>query len=85
MTTTARLKASVETDDRGQVRVVLPLGVSVPSQDLVVECVGRSLVLSASDADPCDLMQASLSLFSDDFMEDRQQPSTNDMRQGFDS
>lgn len=85
MNAATRLRVSVETDAQGQVHVVLPVGVSIPSTDLFVQSIGRSLILLSADSDPCDLMEASLSLFSDDFMQDRAQSVSNEQREEFDS
>lgn len=79
-----RLRASIETDARGQVHVVLPVGVALPNTDLFVERIGGSLLLTSAELDPCDLMAASLALFTDDFMQDRAQPTSIDQREGFD-
>ena len=65
--------AQVLIDGAGQT-VHLPPESHIDATEVFVKQVGRSLVLVPTNADPWQLLHASLDQFSDDFMADRAQP-----------
>ena len=66
--------ATVTTRGESQ-SVELPKGFQINGEEVFVKRLGRSVLLIPKDADPWDLMAASLDEFTDDFMADRDQPS----------
>jgi antitoxin VapB len=67
--------ASVVNNPDGQV-ISLPMDVRVEGDEVFVKRIGESIVLIPVRADPWRPLVESLDLFSDDFMESRQQPSS---------
>ena len=65
--------ATVVTDAVGQV-VRLPASVHLEGDEVLVQQVGQSVVLTPKQENPWQPLLDSLSEFSDDFMEDRAQP-----------
>jgi antitoxin VapB len=65
--------ASVINNPNGQV-ISLPMDVRVEGDEVFVKRIGESIVLIPVHADPWRPLVESLELFSDDFMESRQQP-----------
>ena len=65
--------ATVVTDGSRQ-SVQLPEGFHVNGEEVYVKHLGKSVLLIPKDADPWDLMEESLDLFTEDFMADRAQP-----------
>ena len=61
--------------------IQLPEGFHIDGTEVYIKQVGRSLVLTPKDAGPWDSLVASLDQFSDDFMEDRAQPSQQQQRE----
>ena len=66
--------ATVITRDHGQ-SVQLPEGFQIDTSEVYLKRVGRSVLLIPKDADPWELMAASLEQFTGDFMQDRAQPA----------
>jgi antitoxin VapB len=60
--------------------VVLPEDCHIEGTEVFVKRVGRSLLLIPHDVDPWQLFTESLSQFTEDFMEDRDQPTGVDRR-----
>jgi antitoxin VapB len=54
--------------------VQLPEGFHIDGNEVYVKHVGKSVLLIPKDADPWDLLEASLDQFTADFMLDRSQP-----------
>jgi len=65
--------ATVVNNPDGQV-ISLPMDVRVEGDEVFVKRIGESIVLIPVHADPWRPLVESLNLFSDDFMESRQQP-----------
>ena len=65
--------AIVVTDAVGQI-VRLPASVHLEGDEVLVQQVGQSVVLTPKQENPWQPFLDSLSEFSDDFMEDRAQP-----------
>ena len=55
--------------------VELPEGFEIDGNEVYVKRVGQSVLLIPKDADPWDLMTASLEQITSDFMQDRCQPA----------
>jgi antitoxin VapB len=58
--------------------VELPDGFHIDGNEVYVKHIGKSVLLIPKDADPWDLMADSLDRFTDDYMEERSQPSQQD-------
>ncbi len=71
--------AEVKTEGSIQ-SVSLPEDCHIEGAEVFVKRVGRSLLLIPHDVDPWQLFTESLSQFTDDFMEDRDQPTGVDRR-----
>lgn len=69
--------ATVTTDSAGQT-IHLPPGIDLENGEFCVTQVGQSLVLVPQEMSPWRSLLDSLDQFSDDFMEDRKQPPTQD-------
>lgn len=69
--------AQVVTENGGQI-VRLPNEFHLEGNEVSVKRVGRSLLLIPRDANPWEMMTASLEQFTDDFMQDRAQPAGQD-------
>ena len=54
--------------------VQLPEGFHINGNEVYVKHLGKSVLLIPKNADPWDLMAASLQQFTDDFMLERSQP-----------
>jgi len=54
--------------------ISLPQGYQVIGNQVLVKRVGRALLLIPSDVDPWQMFTQSLLEFTDDFMEERNQP-----------
>lgn len=54
--------------------VRLPKDFQVEGNEVYIKRVGKNIILTAKDDDPWASLIDSLSLFSDDFMAERQQP-----------
>ncbi|MCX7407644.1 MAG: hypothetical protein NTZ32_06115 [Planctomycetales bacterium] len=65
--------ATVETEGRNQT-VRLPEGFLVDGHEVILKRMGRSIVLIPVDSNPWEILDESLSLVTDDFMQDRNQP-----------
>jgi len=65
--------ATVINNPSGQT-IALPTDVRVEGDEVFVKRIGESIVLIPVHADPWRSLVESLDLFSDDFMESRQQP-----------
>ncbi len=72
--------AEVKTEGSIQ-SVSLPEDCHIEGTEVFVKRVGRSLLLIPHDIDPWQLFTESLSQFTDDFMEDREQPMDAEWRQ----
>jgi antitoxin VapB len=59
----------------GRQSVELPEGFEIDGNEVYVKRVGQSVLLIPKDADPWDLLTASLERFTSDFMQDRCQPA----------
>jgi len=66
--------ATVQTESDGQI-VRLPSDVHLEGEEVLVRQVGQSVILSPKSAGPWQVLVDSLGQFSDDFMEERSQPS----------
>jgi len=55
--------------------VELPKGFQFDGSEVFVKRLGKSVLLLPKDTDPWDSMTKSLDQFTDDFMDDRAQPS----------
>lgn len=55
--------------------VELPRGFQIDGAEVFVKRLGNSILLLPKNTDPWDLMSQSLDQFTDDFMDDRAQPS----------
>ena len=60
--------------------VVLPEDCHIDSAEVFVKRIGRSLLLIPRDIDPWQLFNESLNGFTDDFMQDREQPLNGESR-----
>jgi antitoxin VapB len=58
----------------GRQSVELPEGFEINGSEVYIKRVGQSVLLIPKDADPWDLLAASLERFTSDFMQDRCQP-----------
>ena len=67
--------AMVTTESEGKT-IHLPPGIDLRDGEFFVTQVGQSLVLVPKEMSPWRSLLDSLDQFSDDFMEDRTQPST---------
>ena len=66
---------TVPVTTHGRIQAVqLPEGFHIEGNEVYAKRVGRSILLIPKDSDPWDLMAASLDQFTDDFMNDRNQP-----------
>jgi antitoxin VapB len=70
----AMQSASVITCGESQ-SVELPKGFQIDGAEVFVKRLGSSILLLPTNADPWDLMAGSLDQFTNDFMNDRAQPS----------
>jgi len=66
--------ASVVTQPNGQI-VQLPMDVHLEGDEVFVKQVGQSVVLVPKQANPWQPLVDSLGQFSEDYMEDRAQPT----------
>jgi len=62
--------------------IVLPIALGFKGKTVFVRHLGNALVLLPADA-PWEGLFSSLSLFSEDFMKEREQPSNTDTRLSF--
>ena len=67
--------ATVVTNPDGQT-VRLPIGIHLEGDEVLVKQVGQSVVLSAKQANPWQPLLDSLDQFSEDYLEERSQPTT---------
>jgi antitoxin VapB len=67
--------AAVVNGANGQ-SISLPVDVRVEGDQVFVKQIGQSIILIPIHADPWRSFVESLDLFSDDFMESREQPET---------
>jgi antitoxin VapB len=74
--------ATVITDGSRQ-SVQLPDGFHINGNEVYVKHLGKSVLLIPKDADPWDLLEASLDQFTDDFMSERLQPPQQDREEPF--
>ncbi len=65
--------ATVITQSQHQ-SIELPAGFQLDASEVYLKRVGRSVLLIPIDANPWDLMSGSLNDFTNDFMEERDQP-----------
>ena len=61
--------------ENGHQTVRLPDECRIDAEEVSVKRVGRSVMLIPSDSDCWGLLLESLGLFTDDFMQDREQPA----------
>lgn len=66
----------------GKPHIALPITLGFEGESVFVRRLGNALVLLPADA-PWEGLFSSLSLFSEDFMEDREQPNSTDARLSF--
>lgn len=66
----------------GKAHITLPLVLGFEGKAVFVRRLGNALVILPADA-PWEGLFSSLSLFSEGFMEDREQPSDTDTRLSF--
>ena len=72
---------TVEIKTEGSIQsIALPADCHIEGTEVFVKRVGRSLLLIPLDIDPWQRFTESLSQFTDDFMEDRDQPTVVDRR-----
>ena len=69
--------ATVTSSANGQT-ICLPADVRVEDDEVFVKWIGESIVLIPVHANPWRSLVASLDIFSEDFMENRQQPPSQD-------
>jgi len=67
--------ATVTNNPDGQI-ISLPVDVRVEGDEVFVKRIGESIVLIPVRANPWRSLVESLEMFSDDFMESRQQPAS---------
>lgn len=60
--------------------IQLPSDCHIEATAVFVKRLGRSLLLIPKDADPWQMFSQSLDDFTDDFMQDRSQPATEERR-----
>lgn len=65
-------------NENGHQTVHLPQECRIDANDVSVKRVGRSLLLIPADVDPWNLLLESLGQFTDDYMQDREQPAEQD-------
>jgi antitoxin VapB len=70
--------------ENGHQTVHLPAECRIDAEEVSVKRVGRSLLLIPADTDPWRLLVESLGQFTDDFMQDRAQPSQQERGPVFD-
>jgi antitoxin VapB len=68
-------KAVVTTQGAFQ-SVHLPEGFHVKGKEVFIKRLGKTVLLIPEDANPWDLMEESLLHFTDDFMQERAQPAS---------
>ncbi len=74
---------TVEVKTEGSIQSVsLPADCHIEGTEVFVKRVGRSLLLIPHEVDSWQMFTESLSEFTDDFMEDRGQPTGMDHRVG---
>ena len=66
--------ATVKTEGHNQT-VRLPEGFLVDGCEVILKRMGRSVLLVPTDANPWEVLDESLALVTDDFMQERNQPS----------
>ena len=75
---------TAEVINQGSVQSVrLPQGLRIEGTEVFVKRVGQSLVLIPKDSDPWQMLLVSLDQFTEDYMQNRAQPSEQQRKVAF--